>query len=95
MSLRLENLAVSVTNNHEPNVRIRWNLPHILRAENLTAYALEQVIGVYIASSTVYEICARTPSRIDLKTLAWTVWGLRTLTGKDYEAGDLLSFEEK
>lgn len=71
-----------------------WKLPYLLRREGLRPAQLERLTWPELAPSTVYRLCAESPSRIDLETVALLVWALRQLTGRPYGVEDVLEYIE-
>jgi len=70
---------------------LEWRLAKILKDERLTPYALWRASGV--SQPTVYRWARmkRLPRSLDLNALEGIVKGLRRLTGKDYQIGDLFA----
>jgi len=75
--------------------RLRFRLKEVLTEEGLIPHNLEKVLGDKVGRATVYRLARREPSRVDLDTLAWVIWGLRKLTGKPYGVQDLLEYQEE
>jgi hypothetical protein len=72
----------------------RWKLRTLLEAENISAYALARILSEQTRPNTIYRLVrmGKEPSRVDLSTLTLVVCGLRKLTGKHIEIGDILEY---
>lgn len=74
---------------------IRNRLPEIMRREGLTAYRLAKTIAHRAARNTVFRWArGEVPACLDVRALEAILFGLRTLTGKNYGVGDLFTYEE-
>jgi hypothetical protein len=74
--------------------RVRLRLKELLREEGLSSERLAQALEGRVGRATVYRWAAKSEGAVDLAPLAWVVWGLRQLTGKQYGVGDVLAYEE-
>jgi hypothetical protein len=72
----------------------RWKLRELLASENISAYALARILSQQTRPNTIYRLVrkGKEPSRVDLSTLTLVVYGLRKLTGKPIEIGDILEY---
>ncbi|AFV76710.1 hypothetical protein Theos_1686 [Thermus oshimai JL-2] len=71
---------------------VRWRLKEVLNREGVSAYALAKALAGKVAPNTVYALARGQTKRPDLEALAWVIWALRGLTGKEYGVGDLLEY---
>lgn len=69
---------------------ISFRLKEVLDEANVTPYALAKASGV--APNTVYPIVADRVKRVDLETISRLLGGLRELTGREYDVGDLMRY---
>ncbi|MGK0618448.1 hypothetical protein [Meiothermus cerbereus] len=73
---------------------IVWKLPDLLKSEGVTVYNLNKTIGGRVPRETLYRWSRRMPERIDAGVLAWVLWGLQQITGRRFEVGDLLEYQD-
>jgi hypothetical protein len=74
---------------------IRWRLHDILKANNLTAYKLEQALRGNVSRNTVYRWAREKPQLLDLGALPFVVEALTRLTGQPVTPNDLLEVVEE
>lgn len=77
---------------------IRWNLEAILEHHNLTKYQLAQAMANERANANsrltqLYRM--KTPSNLNLQTLADIITGLERLTDKRFTAADLMTYQRE
>jgi hypothetical protein len=73
---------------------VRWRLNDILKANNLTAYKLEQAVRGNVSRNTIYRWARETPQLLDLGALPFVVEALTRLTGQAVTPNDLLEVIE-
>lgn len=72
----------------------RWKLRELLESEKISAYALTRILSDQTRPNTIYRLVrtGQEPCRVDLSTLTLVISGLRKLTGKSIEVGDVLEY---
>ena len=80
-----------------PMPSTRWKLRALLDSENISAYTLARTLSEQTRPNTIYRLVrpGKEPCRVDLSTLTLVVSGLRKLTGKRIEVGDILEYVDE
>ncbi len=70
---------------------MNWRLSEYLEENGITPYQLFKETGLSV--NTIYPIARNEARRVDRDTLDRVLAGLRTLTGKPTDIGDILRYE--
>ncbi len=86
--------VVLLTMSSTAHPKIHWKLKELLKAEGVSVYRLYQELAKHVSRTALYTWTQKTPQRLDLEVLAWVMWGLKEITGKEYKVGDLLEYRD-